>query len=354
MATHVTDITDIVNSTLERYGKDFLVDVATNLQEYTAADILLNKAKKLDGSGGTKYVFPLLTAGDDNAKAVGLFEVDNVDQVDGTTQGEVPWRYLNTGATFDVKQLSVNSGAEKIFDFVKTKEMQMYISWYDLIEQYFWDGPSSSSDTKVPFGLLNYWLDYDATTGFNGGNHTNFSSGPAGIDCSTYSNWQHFTANYAAVTDADLVRKMREAHAKCYFKGIPNKPVKGASEGRPRFGMYTTYDTVRLLEELLDSKNDNVGHELAKYDGDVMFRGTPVKWVPYLENNHATSDPVIGLDWNSFSIAYPKGEWMRTTPYKPAPNQHDSRVRFLDCSMQYILQDRRRNFLIAKSDPLSD
>jgi hypothetical protein len=358
MAIAIDAVTDVVNSTITRYGRKFLTDAATELQNYVAGERLINKNRLMrDSQGGSSYTFDVLYQGDGNAKAIGLFEVDNLDQVDGTIQGTVPWRYIETGCHFDVKQLNVNMGAEKIFDFVKTKEYQMWISYWELVERYFWDGPASSADTKIPFGLLNYWLDYDATEGFNGGNHANFSSGPAGIDTSisSGSKYKHYTANYSAVTDADLLRKMRNAVRYTNFKGISNKPIKSYGDGvGHRWGIYTTGDNLGLLEELLDSKNDNVGTSLNKYDGTTMFERVPVEWVPYLQENHATSDPVIGLDWNCIGSVAPKGEWMRQTPYKVASNQHEVRERFVNSSFQVVMQSRRQHFMIAKSDPMDD
>lgn len=352
--TQATDITDLVNSTLAKYGRNFITDAMSTLQNYVAAERLLNK-KRLTFDSGTQYKFNILTTADSNARAIGFFEVDDLDQVDGSAQGTVPWRFLETGTHYDVKQLSVNDGAERIFNFVKEKEMQMWQGFWELVEQYFWDGPASSSDTKIPFGLLKYWLDYDATEGFNGGNHANFSGGPAGLDTDTYTRYKHWTAQYSAVTDQDLVRKMRKAFVKTDFRGIPNKPIKDYSDGvGHQYGIYTTYDVLYQLEELLDSKNDNVKNELAKYDGMTVFRRTPVEYVAYLDKNHATSDPVIMLDWNDFKCAALRSEWMRQTPYHQASNQHDVRQRFVNCSMNFVMHNRRVHALIAKSDPLND
>lgn len=349
-----TDMTDLVNSVIHQYGRNFMTDAMTELQEYTAAERLYNK-KRVTFDGGDIYKWNVIHKADDNARAIGFFEVNNLDQVDGSAQGQVPWRFLETGAHYDVKQLSVNSGSSRVFNFIKAKEYQMWVGFWGMIEEYFWDGPASSADTKIPFGLLNYWFAYNATEGFNGGNHTNFAGGPGSLNCSTYDKWNHWTANYAAVSDADLIRKMRKAYRYTNYRGIPNKPVKGYDDGvGHRYGIYTTYDVVAALEELLDSKNDNVKSELAKYDGSTMFRGVPVEDVPYLTENHSTSAPIIGLDWNDFKTAALEGEWMRQTPYAVSAVQHDVRERFVNCSMNFVLHNRRKHFLIAKSDPMND
>ena len=349
-----TDINDLINATLAKYGRNMMTDAMSELQFYPAAERMLAK-KRVIFDSGSQYKFNLIHTADTNARAVGFYEVDDLDIVDGTVQGTIPWRFVETGTFYDVKEVSVNQGAEQIFNLVKSREFQMWQGYFDLIESYFWGGPASSADAKVPFGLLKYWLDYDANTGFNGGNHASFTGGPAGISCATYDKWSHFTANYAAVSDSDLIRKMRRAYTLCDFRGIPNKPVKDYADGvGHRYEICTTYDTLYQMEELLDSKNDNPRSELAKYDGTTVFRRIPVTYVPYLEKHHATSDPVIGLDWNTFKTVALQGEWMRETPYGPHALSHDIRRRFVNSSFNFAMHDRRKNFLIAKSDPMSD
>jgi hypothetical protein len=352
MAIHADNITDLANATLEELGEDRLTDIATDLQEYTACERLIPKAKAA-AKTGTSCRFNLIYQGDGNTKPTSMFGVDNVDHVDGTITGDVPWRMVTTGMSFDVAEKEINEGPREIYNFIKTKRYQRDISWVEKMEEYFWDGPSGSGDALTPFGLLKYWLDYDATEGFNGGNHASFSGGPAGVDCATYSNWSHRTANYSAVSDTDLVDKMRTAVRLCKFKGIPRKPIPGYESGY-RYGVYTTNDTLQQLEDFCRAQNDNLGSQLAMYQDAVMIKSIPVEWVPYLESNHATSDPVIGIDWSTVSCVPLKNSWMVESPFKEAPNQHTVRVSHMDCRFNFVVQNRRRLFLIAKSDPMSD
>ena len=352
MAIWADDITDLTNATLENLGENKITDIATTEVDYPACRTLLKK-NKVSQSGGTSNKFNLIYQGDGNTKTTSMFGVDNIDHVDGTLKGDVPWRGVTTGMSYDVDEESINQGPREIFNFIKSKRYMRDISFVEAMEGYFWDGPSSSTDSLTPFGLLNYWLDYDASTGFNGGNHTNFSGGPAGIDCATYSRWQHYTANYAAVSDSDLITKVRKALRACAFKGIPSKPINDYSSGH-RYAMYTTSDILESLEAIARSQNDNLGNELAMYQDSTVIKRVPIEWVPYLQTNHATSDPFIGLDWGSIEVCALKNRWMVESPFKEAPNQHTVRVSHLDCRFNIQMSDRRRQFLIAKSDPMSD
>ena len=357
----VTDITDLANATLAKYRKEMLAKAATTLQKHPAARRLLSKEGVIL-DGGDQYKWEILFEGDDNTSAVGLYEVDNLDQVNGTAEATIPWRYVQTGCHFDERLISANAGAARIFNFLKTKEEQMWTTFFEKIEEYVWDGNmTGTTDTKTPYGFFGYWFDYSGYSagGFEGQNHANWTSGPAGVSCSTYARHKHYLDNYSAVSDADLVRKLRKAYAFCGFQGIPNKPVADISPEDRSYGIYTTYDVLSLLEELLDSKNDSTvtgakAAELARIDGRTAFMRTEVEWVPYLQNNHATSDAVLGIDWNDVKIVANDGEWMKETPYHPAPWQHRVKQRFVDCSFNLAMHTRRKHFMLAKSDPMSD
>ena len=353
-----SDIADLVNSVIPKYERNFLADAATDLRDYVAAEKLWDKRRqKTDWSGGDQFKWNVLYKGDSNFRAVGYFEVDNTNQEDGSVQGAIPWRFVSSSCTFDTKQISVNSAPEKIIDFIGEKETQMWIGWFNGLEQYFWDGPSDSSDTKIPYGLLNYWLDYDASTGFNGGNHTNWSSGPAGIDCTdaNYANWKHYTFNYSNVSDEDAVKKLRVAILSTRFRGIPNKLIKdGSYSDMDEEAYYTVLDNIVELGTLAESKDDNVGRNLGKYEETVTINRVPIIEVPYLTENHATSAPFIGIKWKQVRVPHPKGKWFEKTPYEKAPLQHASRQKFVDASRQIALVNRRQFVLGAKSDPLSD
>jgi hypothetical protein len=357
MAVWADDITDLVNLTLEELGEDHLTDLATDLQDYTAASRLLPKAKS-EAKTGTSLKFQAIFQGDGNFAWTSMFGVDNLDHVDGSHYGDVPWRGAKTGMTFDLDEEAINQGPRQIVNFIKTKRYQRDISYVDGIETAFWGGPSSSSDSLTLFGLLKYWLTYNATTGFNGGNHTNFSGGPAGIDASNsdYAQWKHYTGQYTSATDeTDLIAIMRKAIRYTRFKGIPNKPVPEYKTGN-KYEIYTTGDTLEGLEDVARNQNDRLGNNLAMYQDNVVIgpERVPITWVPYLQTNHATSDPVIGLNWGAIKLIPLKGRWMVETPFREAPNQHTVRQSFLDCRMNLCMNARRDQFLIAKSDPMSD
>ena len=205
MAISAEDIVDIVNSTLRDLGRFKITEITTDLQEHIAMSQLMRKSR-VNFDSGRAIQFNVLTDPDDNSRNVGLFDVDNLNQKDGTTTGTVPWRHTVSGAPIDRRQMSMNRDPAKIVDFIKEKRYQQMIGHAELMETNFWDEPDSSTDATTPFGLK-YWLTFNATTGFNGGNNTNFSGGPAAIDRDTFTRWKNYTFQYTAISKTDLIRK---------------------------------------------------------------------------------------------------------------------------------------------------
>jgi len=352
MATHVTDIADLANLTLSSYDRNELVDIATTLRDFPASKKLMEKNRQIargSDESGKNFIFNLIHTPDSNARNCGIYYVDSLDQSDGTVAATIPWRHMTTGCHFDTHELNVNAGNAQIVSFLKTKEMQMEMGWYALLEANFWGGPSSSSDDTTPFGLTLYWLDHSASAGFNGGNHTNFSGGPGGVSCDTYSRWQHYTAQFTTNSLADSVAKIRRALKETRWHGIPNKPMKDWSYTEHPRVIYTTLDNVDELENLAIGLDDKVGPDLGKYDGAVTIARTPIEEVPWLSDNRATSDPYIGVDWDVVGCVYPRGEWQVEHPYARHPRQRNVRQRFRDASRQFVVINRRRLFTVAKA-----
>jgi len=343
------DITDLVNSTDQNRGRYKLTELMTDLQEHFAMTRLMRKGRVTLGAGRGIQINTLMNP-DTNARNTGLFAVDNVSRTDGSVIGSVPFRHSVGASTFDVIETAMNKSPEAIWDLTAELRAQKLTSLSQLMETNFWGEPSASSDATTPFGLK-YWLTYNATEGFNGGNNSNFSGGPGGIDRTSYSRWKNYTFKYTdADSKTDCIRKIRKAMWKTGFKPpAPNMGLKDYNTGN-NYEIFTTYDNVSRWEELAENQNDNLGNDLASKDGDVMIRKTPVFAVPYLESNEATSDPIVGINWGVFKIAFLRGREMVHTPFHRAPNQHNVRQDFIDCTYNIVCYDPRRCWLGAKSD----
>ena len=277
----------------------------------------------------------------------GLYEVDNVNVSDVMTTATVPWRHMTTNYAIERREIAMNRSPAQIVDLVRIRRHDAMVDLAKHMESRFWSAPTASSDNLKMYGIP-YWISWVTSTGdFVGGNPTGFSSGAGGIDASTTSNWQNWSATYTNITSVDLVRKWRKAATFTNFR----PPVAGAEYGggRNNYGYYTNYNVIGPLEEVLESQNDNLGNDIASKDGKLLFRQTPVTWVPELEARGGY--PIYGINWSVLKPGFLAGEYLREEGPNAAANQHTVFTTHLDLTMNLLCHNRRANFVLAKSDP---
>lgn len=343
MALQASDIGDLVALTQRELGRMKWTDISLSLQNYTAMPNLLRTEKVEFGSGqGIQWNVQVRNAG--LARNVGLYETDNVNVQDVIVQANIPWRHTTVSYAIERREQAMNREPARIVELVKVRRHTALNDLAEIMEQNFWTKPTDSTDTVKPFGVP-YWVVKNTSTGFNGTNPSGFTSGAGNISSSTYTAWANYTAQYTSVTKDDLIRKLRGAMTKTDFRA-PNPHPDYARSG-PRYGLYTNYDVLQPMEELLEAQNQNLGNDLASKDGMVIFRRTPVTWVPYLDSD--TSDPVYGLDWSVFYPCFLSGEYMNEMVMPPSDRQHTVVNTHIDNSYNFKCADRRRNFVVSLS-----
>lgn len=336
-----TQIADLVATTIANFKRASITELATDVQEHVGFNKLFKEENVQIGSGTTiKRLLMLNHSG--AARNVGMFENDSVNVKDVVGTVEIDWRHSTTNYAFDIREEALNSGAEQLVDLVKLRRMDAMISMAALVESNFWtQGPATSTDKITPMGLQ-YWCVKPAAGGTVDGFSGSYPSGHTGgcgglID----ARWANYQANYAAVTKADLITKMRKVYVKTGFKSpIGTNPIGSNARGSDRYGLYTNYATVAALEALGEDQNENLGRDIASMDGKITFRGIPVTWVPYLDSD--TSNPIFLVNWAVlFPVTY-KGFNMRETKPKEAPMQHNVIVSHVDLTWNLMCVDRRR------------
>lgn len=342
MPLQADSIADVIVAGLRELGRMQWTDIYTALQDHVAMGSLLKKARVTFQSGyGINWQVMVNNSG--SAKMTGLYEEDTVNVGDVLKNANIPWRHLTTNYAFDEREITMNASPAKIVDLLKVRRVDAMIALAELLEDQFWDDPADNDSDM--FGIP-YWIVKDTSgNGFNGGNPTNFSGGAGGLDTATYSNWKNWAGGYTNVSKTDFVRKLRKACTFTKFKSpTPQPQYSGGGQGR--YGYYTNYNVLGLLEELLEAQNDNLGNDIASKDGQVLFRGNPVTWVPKLEAD--TSDPFYGVNWDTFKIAFLKGEYLKESRPMKAPNQHRVQQVHVDATLNGLCRDRRRNFVLSK------
>lgn len=333
------NIGDMVADTLKDLGKPKFTDISSSVQQHVAFQELLDENRAVLSSGiGIQY--NVLVNQSNAARTVSLGESDNVNQVDGMVQASENWRHVSTSYMVIRQLMQMNAEPARIVDFVKQQRLMALISLAELMETLFWQAPSAT-DSKTPKGLP-FWVSKNATKGFNGGPLTGYTT-KAGLSNTTYPQWANWTAPFTNVSRDDFIRQAREAATKTLFKppvdGIPT-PNTG-----DKYGFYTNYAVVQPLEEACESQNDNLGPDIDKYDGRVMFRRLPVNWIPWLDRD--TTNPFYGLNWGWFKTYILRGEWMKETNVPITPGQHTVASHFIDLTLQWVSKNLRCHFVLS-------
>lgn len=331
------NVGDFVKDTLNDLGKPKFTDISSRLQRHVAMRNLLNKNRVELGSGAG-IQFNVLVGQSNAARNVSLAESDNVNLVDGMVQASTVWRNTQTSYMLIGQLMSMNGEPARIVDYVKQQRLMALISLAELMEQNFWAAPSAS-DTKTPLGVP-YWITKNATAGFNGGTLSGYST-VAGLNTTTYDQWNNYTFPYTAVSRDDFIRAARAAATKSDFEptvdGIPS-PGTGDT-----YGFYTNYSVYAPLEEALESQNDNLGKDVASMDGKVVFRRVPVTWVPWLDRD--STNPFYGINWGWFKTYILRGWWLKETSIPYTPGQHTVASHFMDSTYQFVTKNRRCHFV---------
>jgi hypothetical protein len=343
MGLAYSQIDDAVLLTQNNFVKrGAFVDMQTDLTDHVAVrEMWQGRKKKFEG--GAEWEFDIQMDHNHSTRTVGLYETDGSSINDTMVAGKVSARHINSHYLYDQREPSFQRGGTAIVDLVKTKYTAMMVSFYETLEELLWSKPTDSSNVKDPFGIA-YWVVKNATEGFNGGNPTGFTDGRAGISTADYPRWANWTAQYAAISKEDLIRKMRRAHRKSKFRS----PVSHATPdlGAMKNGIYANDTVIGLMEEILEAQNQNLGNDLASKDGRTMFKSTPLTYAPKLDDD--SSDPIYMLDWKTLAVGIMAGwENNMTAPYM-VPGKHLVRRVDLDASMNMVCTDLRRQTVISK------
>jgi len=335
-----TDIGDLVKGVLNDLGKMKFQQIAQNLQHYEVFSKWFKK-DKVAFDNGIGIQRTLMNKLSNSASHVGLLDPLQVNIVDVLDQLTVPWRHARTHwALIYQTDILMNSGQSSIVSTIKTRRAAAMIDLVEELEDCGWATPASTADKTLPFGLP-YWIVKNASTGFNGG--VPFGSTIAGVSLTDSPNFKNYTAQYAAVTKADLIKKLRTAHRKVRFVSpiTINDYRGGVGE---RFRIYTTESVLSDLEDLGEAQNENLGRDLASMDGTMTFRRHPIIWVPKLDAD--TQSPVYMIDHSTFMPVCLRGDYLRESEAKQAPDQDNVYYVTVWLTYNYLCIDRRRNAVL--------
>lgn len=345
-----SQVLDLLDSAYKDYKPKQITSIAANLQEYEAMPRLM-KTETETYSGPHGASWKVNVSLNPTYRREGLHPKRDYAGKDVMKEANVGWTYANTYSSYERREFKMNMGDTKIYSLIDVGEHNAMLSAAEGIEDDFWSCPSDVNDDLKPFGVF-YWLTYSATSGFNGGNNSRFSSGRAGLSTLLYPNWANRTEQYSAITSTDACLKIRNSLTDCRWKAPVSKAqFRGSSGDRRR--IYAAAATVRGFENAAMAQNDRLGGDLGAMDGITTVRRVPFVEARQLDRN-TTSAPIVGINWDDFKFAVPTGGAVFRHDPRFLSDQPNTCVTDIDFQFQIAAFNLRTHFLIAKSDPLSD
>lgn len=353
---------DLGYATLQAFEQD-AVQIAMKKQTYEVVNRWFAGDKKILG-GGKKVTWDLTLKDTGNAKQVNMFETDNPNIANVNKEGEVNWTHFQNSFSYSIKELSINrDNKTRIFNLLRNRRLNCARETADKLEELAWRTPTSSDDSKNPFGLFgwltqgtngssgafegytpNYWTDSSST--FNAG----------GIACSSTTNtrWANYYADHDGNLDDSMIKKLRRAFRKAKFQTpkVAGMAIDPKSDYN-NFRLYTNSDVLDEVEELLTKSDDRIGYDLGKYAGNAIFKGIPFIYVSELDDAKQYvygKDPIVGVNHNHFYPIVLRDEnfrWNKPMPH--GPGQHNVLTVYLDLSYAYVCNNRRvAGFLLSE------
>lgn len=353
MSLTLSQLLDTITFTEDNYNKGKITDVSHNIRRFIFLPTLVRNKRRM--MTGINFKWPLIHTGDDSAKAVGYLEEDVIQTRDHGTMCSVDLRHTTANYAYDLKQEMHQQDGKDILNLVKLKRYLCYVDIHKKWERWGLGKPTNSSDGKTPLGIQN-WVVPNASEGYYGQNAYGFSSGPGGVDSSAtqYANYRNWTGTYSTISKTDLITKMRTAAEKTFFM-TPVEFPQNAAQAMMKYQVLTNYTVKAGLEAVGESVNDNLGRDLAMFQGKITFHGNPIIAVPAYESGsdaavtvvdgsgNTLTNPIYMLNWDTFVLLCLKDFWDRRTGPEKHPTCHTGIVYYIDNSGTLICLDRRGN-----------
>ncbi|MCJ7497039.1 MAG: phage major capsid protein [candidate division Zixibacteria bacterium] len=331
------DIADYITTTLHDLGRGRFHQIAQELSEYFVLPRLLRKGNVKEQASGIGIKETLMTGTGGSSRWVGLNEEDSYNWSDILTQLTVVWCRLTDNMQWERRILLENRGEARVNDVIKPQRVAMWLRIAAALEEGYFAAPDAT-DTKKPWGLK-YWCTKNATTGFNGGLPSGFST-KGGVNITTYPSFKNYTFQYTNVTKADLIKKMRTAHRATNWRS-PYKTSEMISEWGARRQIFMNEATISAFEDVGEAQNENLGRDVASMDDQIAFKKHPLIYIPYLDAD--TTNPIYMNDIETIKPIVLKGDYLRETDARLSPKQHNTFISDVDLSINFVCTNPRAN-----------
>lgn len=313
-AIQADQLDGLIKTTQRHIMRERKASIAERLTKYIGIKNLFRQ-NKVTISDGYGLEWNMTTDHSNTAQQVGLFDTIAPATALNQVRFNIPWRHTRAHVSWDLREVAMNRSPARILNYIKEKIFEMDVSWFEHLEGQIWEGPEAGDDQSA-FGIWGYWVFAPAddgstlntaspfTTTSTGGrvnvNHAANSNGPGNVSRATYPRSAPWYQNYSAITYSDLFSKMRRGFDEIDFES----PVDYSklADGATRFGIYCTQESARTAADECRLQNENIGTDLAYYDGKAMIRGVHILGVPKLNEIDAAKStanvPFLVIDWS--------------------------------------------------------
>jgi hypothetical protein len=337
MAFTASDVPDLVKGTLYRLGRMKFQQIAQSLVRYEIFTKWFKEDKVVVGDGlGLQR--NMMTRHATTARHVGWNDPDRVAMASVLEQLKVEWVQLTDAWGFDYRETLMNKGASQIVDIIKARRASTMLSIASELETKAWSAPSASN-TVDPKGIP-HWLVKSATTGFNGGYPSGYTT-IGGLNLETQApTFKNYTFAYSAFNKTSLVKPWRTAMRVTDFVSPVSIDDYRGEVGR-QFRHYVNEATLSNIEDIGEAQNENLGRDLSTMDGKMTFNSNPIIYVPQLDSD--TQNPIYSIDHSTFYPIVLQGMFLLEHDAIRAPENHNRYYIPVDLMYNYICIDRRRN-----------
>ena len=360
-----TDLTieqarDVGHATLASFRKEAL-EMTFNDITHELYNTWFANAER-DSGDAVKDFITLKDTG--NAKMISLWEEDSHNTVNTDEEIKVDWVHSTTNMDYNRIELAMNTGNKvRIYNYLTGKQKNMYREFGELLQKKLILSPLSAADKKNPHGLAS-WLSIGtdnstgAWTGYKGryfdGSGTQYNVGTISSSASDKPRWASYYADHNGNFGDNLLSLLARATRKTHF--IPTMiPTAVAKETPPTpFRYYSNDNVIGNLEAIARKMDDNVGPDLAKYFGRILYKGVPFIYLDLLDDSSTYSsimgtDPIYGVNHDYFKVRVLRENDFALGKPTPRDGSHNILTVPLDVSFAITATNRQRaGFLISQ------
>ena len=343
------DLADLLLSTLRDLAKGVWHQELANQQAYPIATMVMSGEMGQEG-GGRGCTFRLMDEAGQEGGAYGLYTDYEVDRSEHGVEGTVPWRNYRHGYAKDTHELSMNSGAEEIYNEMEVEQASMWQRMADDIDTSALQVPSSSD--KLQVRGWPYYIPWSSTAvGSFGGKVPAGHTTVAGINPTDHPKYAAWADTYSSISASDFGVKIQKAIRFTKWRPAPN--VKANSVGTSR--LYGGQNLISGIETLAANQNDQLGFDIAATMDNSLIKRMPIQWIPALDTAAAAnSDPCYMIDHKYLYPKFLRGWKFKVFPPKELPKQRTAVGTEVHVTYNWVAPRRRCHAVLAKSAPFGE